>query len=71
MVDFACAALKLIIEIDGGVHGLDEVILRDHLRQTEIEALGWTGIRFTNAEALSEPWKIDEAILAHAKPLCL
>ena len=71
VVDFACAPLKLVIEIDGGVHGLDDVILRDHLRQTEIEGLGWTVIRFTNAEALSEPWKIDEAILARAEMLGL
>ena len=61
-VDFACVALRLVIEIDGGVHERDEVILRDHLRQTEIEALGWTVVRFTNEVALGEPWRIDEAI---------
>ena len=66
VVDFVCAPLKLVIEIDGGVHELDGMVLRDHLRQREIEALGWTVIRFTNQEALSEPWRIDEAILAHA-----
>ena len=36
--DFACVALRLVIEIDGGVHDRDDVVLRDHLRQTEIEA---------------------------------
>ena len=28
-VDFACDCLRLIIEIDGGVHQLDEVMARD------------------------------------------
>ena len=71
VVDFACVPLKLVIEIDGGVHERDEVILRDHHRQAEIEALGWTVIRFTNAHALGEPWRIDDVIREHAKSLGL
>ena len=65
--DFACVALRLVIEIDGGVHDRDDVVLRDHLRQTEIEALGWTMVRFTNDVALREPWRIDEAIRDRAR----
>jgi len=60
-------ALRLVIEIDGGVHDRDDVVLRDHLRQTGIEALGWTVIRFTNDVALTEPWRIDEAIQDRAR----
>ena len=71
VVDFACATLKLVIEIDGGVHGRDEVVTRDHLRQVQIEALGWTVIRFTNEQALGQPWRIDDAIRQHAKSLGL
>ncbi|MDQ8027520.1 MAG: endonuclease domain-containing protein [Brevundimonas sp.] len=70
-VDFACVQLRLVIEIDGGVHERDEVVLRDHLRQTEIEALGWTVVRFTNEIALGEPWRIDEAIRDRARLLGL
>ena len=66
-VDFACVPLRLVIEIDGGVHDRDDVILRDHLRQTEIEALGWTVVRFTNEIALGEPWRIDDAIREQAR----
>jgi very-short-patch-repair endonuclease len=62
VVDFACVPLRLVIEIDGGVHERDDVVLRDHLRQTEIEALGWTVVRFSNETALREPWLIDAAI---------
>lgn len=70
-VDFACVALRLVIEIDGGVHDREDVILRDHLRQTEIEALGWTVVRFKNEVALGEPWRIDEAIQDRARVLGL
>ncbi|MDZ4362609.1 endonuclease domain-containing protein [Brevundimonas sp.] len=56
VVDFVCIPLRLVIEIDGGVHGRDDVMMNDHLRQQEIEALGWTVVRFTNEQALGEPW---------------
>ena len=55
IVDFACVALRLVIEIDGRVRDRDDVGVRDHHRQTGIEALGWTVIRFSNAVALGEP----------------
>ena len=71
VVDFACVQLRLVIEIDGGVHDRDDVALRDHYRQAEIEALGWTVVRFTNAVALGEPWRIDDAIRDRARLLGL
>ena len=66
-VDLACERLMLVIEIDGGVHDGDEAVLADHLRQVEIEALGWTVVRFTNDAVLAEPWRLDEAIRAQAR----
>jgi very-short-patch-repair endonuclease len=71
VADFAITPLRLVIEIDGGVHGLASVAARDAERQAEIERLGWTVIRFTNDQALAEPWRIDDAIRAHAKALGL
>ncbi len=69
--DFACDRLRLILEIDGGVHARDDVILRDHLRQVELGSLGWTVLRFTNEEALSRPEKIIDTIREHARGLGL
>ena len=69
VVDFACVPLRLVIEIDGGVHERDDVVLRDHLRQTETRALGWTVVRFTNATALGEPGRLDDAIRDRARVL--
>lgn len=67
IADFACERLKLIIELDGGVHGLEGIAARDAVRQAEIESLGWTVIRFDNGVALSEPGRIDDAVRAHAR----
>lgn len=65
--DFACESLRLVIELDGGVHERDEVVLNDHYRQMDIEALGWTVVRFTNVEALGEPHRILDAVRDHAR----
>ncbi len=69
--DFACDRLRLIIEIDGGVHDRDDVILRDHLRQVELESLGWTVLRFRNDEVLTRPERVIAAICEHARGLGL
>ena len=69
--DFACDRLRLVLEIDGGVHERDDVVLRDHLRQVELESLGWTVLRFSNEEALSSPERIIAAIREHACGLAL
>ena len=51
VVDFFCAKLKLIIEIDGITHNdkLDE----DRFRQKKLESLGLNVIRFTEEEVRS------------------
>ena len=64
--DFACERLRLIVEIDGGVHDRDEVVVKDHWRQQALEDLGWTVVRFTNEVALGQPEKIAAAIRDHA-----
>lgn len=51
------------------MHKRDEAVLNDHHRQQAIEGLGWTVIRFTNAEALGDPGRIDDAIRAHARTI--
>jgi len=69
VVDFACDRLRLVIEIDGGVHGREDVVLNDHLRQTELETLGWTVLRFSNEIALGRPEDIIEAVRRRADAL--
>ena len=46
IVDFICVELKLVIEVDGVSHDNEEQLTKDMYRQTEIEALELTFLRF-------------------------
>jgi very-short-patch-repair endonuclease len=46
IVDFYCKDLKLALEVDGITHEDEEVIIRDELRQDELERFGVTFLRF-------------------------
>ena len=48
IADFYCHALKLIIEVDGGIHADAEVRKRDLERQNYLESEGISFLRFTN-----------------------
>jgi len=50
IADFYCHKLKLVIEVDGIIHELQDVIKNDIDRHAEIESLGLTIIRFTNED---------------------
>ena len=67
--DFACDRLRLIIEIDGGVHRLDAVATRDVQRQQTLEALGWSVIRVTNDQVYEAPERLIGAVKSHARRL--
>ncbi len=55
IVDFYCAKVGLVIEIDGPAHLLPQEIEYDRYRQEDIEALGYDFIRFTADEATQNP----------------
>ena len=65
--DFACEALMVVVELDGGVHDDDEQVLRDHLRQQHLETLGWSVLRFRNVEVTARLADVLDAIRDHAK----
>ena len=52
IADFACLHNKLIIEIDGGYHLVDNQIVKDKERTESLEELGFRIVRFTNDEVL-------------------
>jgi len=54
IVDFMCPELKLIIEIDGYSHHFEDVYEKDVKRQSEIEKLGYTFIRFADDEVMND-----------------
>lgn len=53
IADFMCKELMLIIEVDGNIHELEEVRKNDKERQQALEQAGFTVLRFTNNEVLT------------------
>ena len=53
IADFMCKELMLIIEVDGSIHELEEVMKNDMERQRALEIAGFTVLRFTNEEVLT------------------
>lgn len=53
IADFMCKPLMLIIEVDGSIHELEEVRQKDKVRQQALEESGFTVLRFTNEEVLT------------------
>ncbi|HEY1706848.1 MAG TPA: endonuclease domain-containing protein [Rhizomicrobium sp.] len=64
IVDFYCASAKLIIEMDGGRHALDENAVRDKTRTRWLEEQGYKIVRFWNSDFLREPAYVIENILS-------
>ena len=54
IVDFYCARLKLVIEIDGDTHGTDEEKEYDEFRTKVLEGYGLKVLRFLNNEIFNE-----------------
>ena len=53
IADFMCKELMLIVEVDGSIHELEEVRKNDEQRQRALEEAGFTELRFTNHEVLT------------------
>ncbi len=62
IVDFYCAAAKLIIEIDGGVHDEAESKIYDNQRTLFFEEQGYMVLRFKNIDIKNEFEKVIEVI---------
>jgi len=49
-LDFVCFSRRLVIEVDGGQHGLPEGEARDAVRDAVLEREGFRVLRFWNGE---------------------
>lgn len=54
IADFYCPRAKLIIEIDGSVHNVEEVKAADENREKELQNWGYTVLRFTNRKIIEQ-----------------
>ena len=55
IVDFYCAELRLVIEVDGAVHQEKDQMEYDTIRQEEIEIRGYKVIRISTSEIRRNP----------------
>ena len=59
IADFFCHKLRLVIEIDGSIHGTEEVQNNDKVREEFLQTLNLKIIRFTNNEVCrSREWVV-------------
>ena len=65
IVDFYCPKAKLVIEIDGPIHGEQEEY--DKAREELLQDLGYGLLRFPNAEVENNP----ECVTASIYDLCM
>ncbi|MRG55841.1 DUF559 domain-containing protein [Phyllobacterium sp. SYP-B3895] len=54
IVDFACAAARIIVELDGSHHGEDHSQQYDGARTERLNRDGWTVLRFWNDDVLQD-----------------
>ncbi len=62
IVDFVSLDSKLIIEIDGGHHNMDDVQQSDELRTAWLTGEGYRMLRFWNNEVINNPEGVIESI---------
>ena len=67
IVDFFCPELKLVIELDGGVHALR--IVEDCERDLKLTEAGFTVLRFSNEGFARNPNDLLDAIRRHRTSL--
>jgi len=64
IVDFYCHEIRVIIEIDGGVHDHPGQVEWDAKRDQRLEELGYKVLRITNEDVLTQPDSLFEMINA-------
>ena len=62
IADFYCHQHKLIIEIDGSIHNLPEIIKNDLERQISLENDGMKFLRFKNDEIFNHLEKVLDSV---------
>jgi cyclase len=62
IADFYCHELKLVIEVDGSIHNLKQVMEHDIIREEDISSFGIKVIRFSNNEVKNRIESVVERI---------
>jgi very-short-patch-repair endonuclease len=67
IADFCCFEVKLVVELDGGVHETPTQSAHDHNRDIYIQSLGYTILRFPNRDLFESPATVLQRIAAEAR----
>jgi very-short-patch-repair endonuclease len=69
IVDFICLELKLVIEVDGYTHALEETMRKDWIKQSKLEDAGYHVLRFSDNEVLKDMNNVIRRIEAYVEDL--
>ncbi|WP_082531191.1 endonuclease domain-containing protein [Devosia sp. Root436] len=64
-VDFVCIAAGLVVEIDGDTNGTDLAISNDAVRDDYLRGRGFTVLRFSNQDVLTNAEGVFSRVAAH------
>jgi very-short-patch-repair endonuclease len=67
--DFACPAIRLVIEVDGSIHRTEAAQASDKQRRLFLESQGWREIRVSNEEVFRDLDRVLEYVIATAVEL--
>jgi very-short-patch-repair endonuclease len=63
VVDFYCAQRRLVVELDGSVHGQPSQARRDARRDRHLKDMGYTVLRLPNGIVLKAPEEFVQRVL--------
>jgi very-short-patch-repair endonuclease len=67
VADFCCFNLKLVVELDGGVHETRAQAAHDENRDFFLRSVGYTILRFPNEQLFADPDSILRQIATEAR----
>ena len=67
IADFFCAAAKLVVEVDGHLHGYDEQAAYDARRDDYLQHRGYGVIRIWASEIMADADAVADWVIAEAK----
>ena len=68
ILDFACAPLRLGVELDGATHSTTEEREHDARRSAFLSQDGWELVRFRNADVYENLYGVIESIMMRLPP---
>jgi very-short-patch-repair endonuclease len=69
VVDFACLAVGLVVEVDGDMHETDKARRHHANRDLYLRSLGYTVLRFDEPDVIANAWHVAQLVKDKAERL--